>query len=70
MDRSPFFPWTGLLPWTTAALGGRSVLGWKCGDLLEWAGIKTHRWRERIGVSAFDPPSAEPEATDSEAVIV
>ncbi len=68
--RSPFFPWPGLLPWTTAALGGRSVLGWKCGDLLEWTGIKTHRWRERIGVSAFDPPSAEPEATDSKAVIV
>ena len=68
--RSPFFPWTGLLPWTTAALGDRSVLGWKCGDLLEWAGIKTHRWRERIGVSAFDPPSAEPEPTGSEVVIV
>jgi Phytanoyl-CoA dioxygenase (PhyH) len=67
--RSPFFPWAGLLPWTTAALGGRSVLAWKFGDLLESAGIKTHRWRERFGVSAFDPPSAEPEPTGSEAVI-
>ena len=68
--RSPFFPWTGLLPWTTAALGGRSVLGWKFGDLLEWAGLKKHRWRARIGISAFDPPSVEPEPTGSEAVIV
>jgi Phytanoyl-CoA dioxygenase (PhyH) len=71
--RSPFFPWTGLLPWTTAALGGRSVLAWKFGDLLEWSGLKKHRWREKIGVSAFDPPAAEPaerEPTGSEAVIV
>ena len=44
--RSPFFPWTGLLPWTTAALGGRSVLGWKFGDLLEWAGLKKHHRAE------------------------
>jgi hypothetical protein len=68
--RSPFFPWTGLLPWTTAALGNRSVLAWKFGDLLERAGLKKHRWRERIGVSAFDPPSAEPEPTGSAVVIV
>jgi Phytanoyl-CoA dioxygenase (PhyH) len=68
--RSPFFPWTGLLPWTTITLGGRSVLGWKCGDLLEWAGIKNQRWRERIGISAFDPPSTEPQPTGSAAVIV
>ncbi len=68
--RSPFFPWTGLLPWTTAALGGRSVLAWKFGDLLECSGLKQHRWRARIGISAFDPPSAEPEPTGSEAVIV
>jgi Phytanoyl-CoA dioxygenase (PhyH) len=58
--RSPFFPWTGLLPWTTAALGARSVLGWRFGDLLEWFGLKQHRWRERVGVSPFDPPAAEP----------
>jgi Phytanoyl-CoA dioxygenase (PhyH) len=68
--RSPFFPWTGLLPWTTTALGGRSELGWKCGDLLEWAGLIRHRWRARIGISAFDPPSDEPEPISSEAVIV
>jgi Phytanoyl-CoA dioxygenase (PhyH) len=58
--RSPFFPWTGLLPWTTAALGGRSVLAWKFGDLLEWSGLKKHRWRARIGLSPYDPPADEP----------
>ena len=71
--RSPFFPWTGLLPWTTAALGGRSVLAWKFDDLLEWSGLKKHRWRARIGVSPFDPPAAElaePESMSAEAVIV
>ena len=71
--RSPFFPWTGLLPWTTAALGRRSVLAWKLGDLLEWSGLGKHRWRERIGTSAFDPPVAEPaesETASVEAVIV
>jgi hypothetical protein len=58
--RSPFFPWTGLLPWTAGALGRRSVLAWKFGDLLERAGLKKHRWRERIGVSPFDPALTEP----------
>jgi len=56
--RSPFLPWAGLLPWTTTGLGRRSVLAWQFGDLLEAAGIKKHRWREQIGVSAFDPPTA------------
>ena len=63
--RSPFFPWPGLLPWTTAALGGRSVLGWKCGDLLEWTGISKHiGGAKELDVSAFDPPSAEPPNRD------
>jgi hypothetical protein len=71
--RSPFFPWTGLLPWTMAALGGRSVLAWKFGDLLELSGLKKHRWRARIGLSPFDPPAAEPaepQPTGSAAVVV
>jgi hypothetical protein len=56
--RSPFLPWAALVPWTTATLGRRSVLSWQFGDLLEAAGIKQHRWRERTGVSAFDPLTA------------
>jgi len=56
--RSPFLPWAALVPWTTSALGRRSVLSWQFGDLLEAAGIKHHRWRERTGVSAFDPLTA------------
>ena len=55
--RSPFLPWATLFPWTTAALGRRSVLAWQFGDLLEAAGIKKHRWRRQTGLSAFDPPS-------------
>jgi Phytanoyl-CoA dioxygenase (PhyH) len=55
--RSPFLPWTALVPWTTAALGRRSVLSWQFGDALERAGLKKNRWRARTGVSAFDPPS-------------
>jgi Phytanoyl-CoA dioxygenase (PhyH) len=58
--RSPFIPWTTLFPWTAAALGRRSLIAWKWGDLLERAGVKRHRWRARPGVSAFDPPAAEP----------
>jgi len=49
------------------------VLAWKLGDLLEWSGLGKHRWRERIGTSAFDPPVAEPaesETASIEAVIV
>jgi hypothetical protein len=52
--RNPFPSWAALVPWTTAALGRRSVLSWQFGDLLEAVGIKQHRWRACIGVSAFD----------------
>lgn len=55
--RSPFPSFAALVPWTAAGLGRRSVLSWKFGDLLETAGLKTNRWKKRIGVSAFDPPS-------------
>ncbi len=57
--RSPFLPWAALVPWTTAGLGQRSMLTWQFGDLLEATGIKKHRWRNRTGVSAFDPPGAD-----------
>jgi hypothetical protein len=57
--RSPFLPRAALVPWTTAALGRRSVLSWKFGDFLEAAGLKKNRWRARTGVSAFDPPSGD-----------
>ena len=53
--RSPFIPWAAFDPWTGAALARRSLVGWQLGDLIERAGIKPHRWRARIGVSAFDP---------------
>jgi len=53
--RSPFVPWAAFDPWTGAALARRSLIGWRLGDLIERAGIKPHRWRARIGVSAFDP---------------
>jgi len=56
--RSPFLPLAALIPWTTTALGRRSVLSWRVGDLLESAGIKRHRWRTRTGVSPFDPANA------------
>jgi hypothetical protein len=52
--RSPFVPWTGLDPWTGAGLARRSLIGWQLGDALERAGIKPHRWRAKLGVSAFD----------------
>jgi hypothetical protein len=53
--RSPFLPWAGFDPWSAAALARRSLLGWRLGDLLERGGLKPHRWRARLGVSAFDP---------------
>ncbi len=53
--RSPFVPWAAFDPWTGAALARRSLIGWRLGDLIERAGIKPHRWRARVGVSAFDP---------------
>ena len=57
--RSPFPSLAALLPWTTAALGRRSILSWQFGDLLETAGLTKNRWRARAGVSAFDPPSSD-----------
>jgi hypothetical protein len=53
--RSPFVPWTGLDPWTGAALARRSLVGWRLGDFLERAGFKPQPWRVRGGVSALDP---------------
>ncbi|MGH7047757.1 MAG: phytanoyl-CoA dioxygenase family protein [Stellaceae bacterium] len=65
--RSPFLPWATLLPWTTAALGRRSLLSWKIGDLRERAGFGKNRWRACAGVTAFDPPAtAIPERVRSE----
>lgn len=71
--RSPFPSPAAFIPWTTRALGRRSVLSWGLGDLLERAGIKKHRWRARTGVSAFDLPwektgASEP-ALDSSSVL-
>jgi hypothetical protein len=54
--RSPFLPWTGLDPWTTAGLGQRTSLLWEFGDFFEAAGLKRNAWRPRVGVSAFDRP--------------
>jgi hypothetical protein len=62
--RSPFLPWAAEVPWTTAALGRRSVLSWKLGDFLERTGLKKNRWRARSGVSAFDPPSPDRAAAE------
>ena len=53
--RSPFIPWAGFDPWTGAGLARRSLAGWRLGDALEKVRIKPHRWRPRLGVSAFDP---------------
>ena len=55
--RSPFPSPAAVFPWTTSALGRRSVLSWRFGDALERAGIAKHRWRERTGISPFDPSS-------------
>ena len=54
--RNPFLPWTGLDPWTIAALWLRKpLLYWKSVDLLERLGLGRQRWRARDDVSAFDP---------------
>jgi hypothetical protein len=55
--RSPFLPWAALVPWTTSALGRRSIWSWKFGDAREKAGLGRNRWRARTGISAFDPSS-------------
>jgi hypothetical protein len=55
--RSPFLPWAALIPWTTVGLGRRSMLAWRFGDWRERAGLGSNRWRARLGVSPFDPPS-------------
>jgi hypothetical protein len=56
--RSPFLPWTGLDPWSSAALAWRSKMGFRVGDLMQAAGLKQHRWRLRTGISPFDPPAS------------
>jgi hypothetical protein len=54
--RNPFLPWTGLDPWSVAALGLRKpVLYWKSVDAMERLGIARQRWRARGDLSAFDP---------------
>jgi hypothetical protein len=54
--RNPFVPWTGLDPWSIAALGLRKpLIYWKSVDLLERLGLGHQRWRARGSVSAFDP---------------
>ena len=54
--RNPFLPWTGLDPWSIAALGLRKPLFYlKSVDLLERIGLGHQRWRARGSLSAFDP---------------
>ena len=54
--RNPFVPWTGLDPWSVAALGLRKpIFYWKSVDLLERLGLGRQRWRSRGSLSAFDP---------------
>jgi phytanoyl-CoA dioxygenase PhyH len=62
--RSPFPSWAPLLPWSTAALGRRSVLAWRLGDALQAAGIKKNRWRAKSGASVFDAPSIDSAAEE------
>ena len=51
--RSPFVPWTGLDPWTSAGLARRSQLSWKLDAALAAAGLKKSAWRNRAGISPF-----------------
>lgn len=54
--RNPFLPWTGLDPWSVAALGSRKpLLYWRSVDLIERLGLGRQRWRRRGRLSAFDP---------------
>jgi hypothetical protein len=57
--RSPFPSLAAHVPWTVARLGQRSMLSWKFGDLLEAVGVKKNRWRARMGISPFDPPTGD-----------
>ncbi|HEX3952135.1 MAG TPA: phytanoyl-CoA dioxygenase family protein [Stellaceae bacterium] len=57
--RNPFLPWTGLDPWSIAALGLRKpIFYWKSVDLLARLGLGRQRWHARGITSAFDPASA------------
>jgi hypothetical protein len=56
--RSPFPSPAPFVPWTTAGLARRSLLGWQVNGLLAAAGLKKNRWRLVTGISAFDPPPA------------
>ena len=54
--RNPFLPWTGLAPWSIAALGLRKpALYWNSVDLLARIGLGRQRWQARGRLSAFDP---------------
>lgn len=54
--RNPFLPWTGLDPWSVAALGLRKPeFYWKSVDVLARLGLGRQRWQARGTVSAFDP---------------
>jgi hypothetical protein len=52
--RSPFLPWAGLDPWTSAGLGSRASLLWKLTDLAARAGLKRAGARTSSPLSAFD----------------
>jgi hypothetical protein len=59
--RNPFLPWTGLDPWSLAALWlHKPVLYWRSVDLMERFGLGRQRWRARGELSPFDP--AQPAA--------
>jgi len=57
--RSPFPSPAAHVPWTTAALGRRSVMSWQFGDVLEAVGVRKNRWRARTGISPFDPSAGD-----------
>jgi hypothetical protein len=60
--RNPFLPWTGLDPWSVAALWLRKpALYWQSVDAIERLGFGHQRWRARGELSPFDP--AQPAAT-------
>src|SRR5262249_1769486 len=61
--RSPFPSGAAAVPWTTTALGRRSLLAWRLGDALETAGIGRNHWQDRTETGICDPPS-DTEARD------